>query len=268
MQVNRPMSEITFDDRQARLTDQTYQTAEIVAQRQATLQSLQLKVGERVLDAGAGPGLLSQDMARVVENQGLVHGIDTSQAMLTVAQRRCAHYEQVNFSLGDVMSLQFEDACFDAVVCTQVLLYVEKVHRALSEMYRVLKPGGRMAIVETDWRGLVLGSSLPQVTEQLIECWVDTVPSPGLPSELEHLLLSAGFTHVQITPIPILLTRFQAQNYAVTMCNSLASNARETAQPGIETVDQWLADLERRHNEGRFFFCVNRFLFNAWKDPN
>ena len=40
------------------------------------------------------------------------------------------------------------------------------------------------------------------------------------------------------------------------------------AHPGAETIDQWLADLGRRHNEGRFFFCVNRFLFNAWKDPN
>ena len=55
-------------------------------------------------------------------------------------------------------------ACFDAVVCTQVLLYVPHVQTALEEMHRVLKPGGRIVVIETDWRGLVL---------QLVLCGAD-----------------------------------------------------------------------------------------------
>jgi ubiquinone/menaquinone biosynthesis C-methylase UbiE len=60
---------------------------------------------------------------------------------------------QVHLQQGSVEALPFEDASFDALSCTQTLLYVDNLDRALQEFYRVLKPGGRIAVLETDWSG-------------------------------------------------------------------------------------------------------------------
>jgi len=253
-----------YDEKQARITERAYNTPEIAAQRLATLKLLALRSGEHVLDVGTGPGLLARDMAQIVGESGRVDGIDSADAMVALAGARCGEIPQIHISSGDAQKLTYPEASFDAVVCTQVLLYVPRVQTALNEMYRVLKPGGRAVIIETDWRGLVVNSAYPDITEKLIQSWDAAVASPQLPPVLEPMLAKAGFHGTTVEAFPVLLNDFVPHNYAYTMSRSLADYAVKQERLDQGEVRRWLDDLQKKQEDRAFFFSISRYLFKAF----
>jgi arsenite methyltransferase len=132
-------------------------TADVVHQRRAVLELLDPQAGEDVLGIGSGPGYLACEIAQRVGPRGAVHGVDPSESMLATAARRTAgeHAAPVSFGKGDAMALPFPDGSFDAVTATQVYEYVADMPAALTEARRVLRPGGRLLILDTDWDSLV-----------------------------------------------------------------------------------------------------------------
>ena len=75
--------------------------------------------------------------------------------MLSLARRRCADAPQVRLQTADATALPTDDASCDAAVSVQVFEYIADVGVALAELFRVLRPGGRAAIVCSDWTSLV-----------------------------------------------------------------------------------------------------------------
>lgn len=102
--------------------------------------------GRRALDAGCGDGSLSIALAK---RGALVAGVDCDAMMLTAAQER-AHFNHVDisFQAGRVEDLPFEDGGFDLVLAVTVLCFVPDINRAIAEMTRVLRPGGRLVLGE------------------------------------------------------------------------------------------------------------------------
>lgn len=102
--------------------------------------------GQRVLDVGCGDGAYALAAA---ERGAHVVGVDTSARMLQAARDRAASKGlPLDLRVGDVRQLPFADASFDVVLAVTVLCFVEDASRALSEMARVLAPGGRLVIGE------------------------------------------------------------------------------------------------------------------------
>ena len=104
--------------------------------------------GEHVLDVACGTGLVTFEAARAVHPDGRVTGIDLSGRMIDVARQRAAHLALMNcnFARMDAEALALSDASFDLALCALGLMYVPDPDRALREMRRVLRPGGRIAI--------------------------------------------------------------------------------------------------------------------------
>ncbi len=254
---------IEYDEKAARATERSYLEPEIVRQRLRTLDALALRAGEGVLDVGCGPGLLTHDMALQVGVAGRVVGVDKSEAMLKLARQRCTHLSQVEFEQGLAERLLREDQSFHALACSQVLLYVADVKQALSEMCRVLKPDGRIAVIETDWRSIVLNSNEPALTRRITAGWDDAVPSPNLPVRLGPLLRRGGFTAIHVEAVPVLNTSYSPDSFSAAMATSIAASAQERGVVSEAQARTWLDDLERLEQEGAYFFCVNRFLFSA-----
>ena len=120
--------------------------------------ALAARPGETILDLGSGPGILACELAVEVGPTGKVAAVDVSAEMNAIAARRVDEAglgERIEVVLGDAAELAFPNACFDAVVSTQVLEYIEDVDRALRELRRVLRPGGRLVVLDTDWDTLV-----------------------------------------------------------------------------------------------------------------
>ena len=186
--------------------EKSYQLPEIVRQRQHTLNRLSVKRGEQILDVGCGVGFLSYEIALQTGDSGRVSGIDKNSEMIRHAIKRCKNLRNTEFFEANANELPFPEESFDAACCTQVLLYVNDVAQVISEIKRVLKPTGRIIIVETDWRGVVLNSDYDSITRKIFSAWDAAVPSPNLPVRLAQLLVENGFCNIDAEAIPILNT--------------------------------------------------------------
>src|SRR5262245_9966301 len=172
---------LEFDEATAKQVEAAYQTPDVVEQRRATRAILALQPGEHVLDIGSGPGFLAAEMAEEVGAEGRVVGLDPSESMLAMGARRGAPVEYVE---GDALALPFADGTFDAAVATQVYEYVRDMPAALAEARRVLKPGGRLLILDTDWDSVVWHSTDRARMERVLKKWNDHLADPYLPRRL------------------------------------------------------------------------------------
>ncbi len=108
-----------------------------------------LRAGDTALDLACGPGNFSREFARIVGDYGLVVGLDASATMLDRAQDdlRKSGLDNLAFVRGDANHLPFEDAGFDAVCCFAALHLMADPMIVLDELTRVLRPGGRIAVM-------------------------------------------------------------------------------------------------------------------------
>ncbi len=102
-------------------------------------------LGERVLDAGCGTGIVARTAALHVAPDGSVVGVDTDEGMIAEA-RRLDTAGEVTWKVGDLERLPFDDGAFDLVLIEQVLQFIPNRERALAEVRRVLASGGRVVL--------------------------------------------------------------------------------------------------------------------------
>ncbi len=256
---------VTYDRQAAQDIERSYLTPEIINQRNRTLDALALQAGEQVLDAGCGTGLLLEQMALSIGDKGRAVGVDFSADMLEVAVQRCRGLSNVELQQGSVESLDFESDIFDVVSCTQTLLYVGQVETALAEIHRVLKPHGRVAVLETDWRGVVFNSLDDSLTRRILDAWDNAVASPNLPVKVGKLLRQQGFSAIKVEAIPIINTSFSGNNFSSSMLEWFTKNAVKHGAITRQESDLWQQQVQDLVAQDAYFFCVNRFLFTAVK---
>jgi arsenite methyltransferase len=249
-----------FDERTSRHVERTYMTPDIVEQRRLTIEALDLQPGEDVLDIGAGPGFLACEMAAVVGESGSVQGIDPSASMLAIAaeRERAADSARVEFREGDALALPFDDDAFDAAVSTQVYEYVADMPAALAEARRVLRPGGRLLVLDTDWDSIVWRSSDRDRMRRVLDVWDEHLVDPHLPARLRRLLTDAGFTIAQRTTIPILNTRSGEDSYSNRLIGTIAGFVTDHGIADDE-ARAWADDLAAQGED--YFFSINRYVF-------
>ena len=168
----------------------------------ALLQAAGADSGKRLLDVCCGPGMIAGAAAALGAE---VTGIDFSSAAVRIASSRVS---AAGFDVGDAQSLPYPDDHFDTVVCGFGIIHLPQPHRALAEMYRVLKPGGRVAL--SVWEtpsaangfGLIYGS-----LKALAKLDVDLPHGPDFfqfsdPERLKGALLHTGFEQADITSVP------------------------------------------------------------------
>lgn len=103
--------------------------------------------GDRILDVACGTGILAREASQRVGAAGKVIGLDRNEWMFDVARRVAPNIEWV---VGVAESLPFKDQTFDAVVSQFGLMFFDQKSAALAEMWRVLRPGGRLAVAVWD----------------------------------------------------------------------------------------------------------------------
>ena len=116
-----------------------------------------LRPGMQVLDAGCGPGSMTQGIAAHI-GAGRVIGVDMSESQVQLAARSAVQHGASNaeFRTGNVYALPFADAQFDALFSHALLEHLREPVRAMREFLRVLKPGGVMGVATPDWSGFLV----------------------------------------------------------------------------------------------------------------
>jgi arsenite methyltransferase len=257
-----------FDQDASRKLEATYQTPDVIAQRAATLQALALQAGEWVVDVGSGPGLLAAEMATQVGPAGQVIGLDLSDSMLALSRQRHADLATskcLRFLKADAARLPFADSTFDVAVSTQVYEYVPDVAAALAEAYRVLRPGGRVLILDTDWDSIVWAADDQARMQRLLAAWADRFADPHLPRSLSWQLQAAGFQVERREVLVLFNPEYDPNTYSLANGQIMADFAVAQGRMPREEAEAWMRDLQRLGSQGRYFFSLNRYLFLATK---
>ena len=255
-----------FDSAMAARLDKLYASPEMVAQRTSFRRILAGRPGEMGVDIGAGLAHLSCELAADVAPHGRIFAVDSSPDMLTAARRRVESLglsSSVETRLSNAVALDLPDESFDFAVAVQVYSYVQDVALAIREAARVLRKGGRLAILETDWDLCTFESSDREVTRRMLDGSSRFV-HPHLPLQLHRLLRQAGLVLERCDVFPIVETRYDSDSFGACLVDIARDAALRTAMPVAE-VDAWAADIRSRSDDGEYFFCANRFIFVAYK---
>lgn len=239
----------TFLDRVARLPDS-------LERRGRAYAALRLRPGMQVLDAGCGTGDDTRELAVAVTPGGEAVGLDRSAEMIRIARARGG--EGVRFEEGSATELPFPDEVFDAYRCERLLHHLDDPARALTEAFRVLRPGGRIAVVEPDFDGVLFAGDVA-VTRRIVHAFADAFAAGTVARRLPELFVAAGFTEVDVQSASVVRLSIPGPRF-------LASYAAPAVAAGALTGDDaadWTADQEARDREGRFFFTFPNFLVTA-----
>ena len=159
-----------------------------------------LRAGEVVLDLGSGGGLDVLLAARQVGPQGFVYGLDTTPAMIDLARRNAARagVTNVEFRAGELEDIPLPDQCVDVIISNCVVNLTPDKGRALQDAFRVLRPGGRLAIsdivIDPDLEGLLF---TPDAIRRSLD-WAGCAAGALTSSELRLALDQAGFRDVRL----------------------------------------------------------------------
>ncbi|HVF51711.1 MAG TPA: methyltransferase domain-containing protein [Pyrinomonadaceae bacterium] len=162
---------------------------------------LELEETSRVLEVGSGLGILAQEVARLVP-RGEVFGVEYSPAQLALAQNSLPN---IHFTQGDAHALEFADASFDVVYCRYVLEHLADPVRALHEMFRVLRQGGKVFVQENNILAHVVYPDCPRFDDLWRRFAVLQERLGGdalIGKKLLPLLKEAGFQEISLSIQP------------------------------------------------------------------
>ena len=202
-----------------------------------------------------------RELALAVGPGGRVHALDLSGPMLALARRRCGDLPGVGLAAGDMTALALPDGSVDAAVALQSLAYVPDVARAIGEIARVLRPGGRAVVFDTGLRQRDLARPRPGPRR----------PHPGgvrCPRRASGAAAPAGPAGVGRGPRDR-PARGGADPervvHADTFAHGIAPFIRDfvvgAGRVPAGEADAWLAECAALDAAGEFFASLNRYLF-------
>jgi SAM-dependent methyltransferase len=157
-----------------------------------------LAPGDDLLDVGCGPGTITCDLARAVA-PGRVVGVDAAPAVVAEARARAADVPGVAFEVADLFALPYPDDAFDVVHAHQVLQHVADPVGALVELRRVCRPGGLVAVRDSDYPAFTYAPAEPALDRAIVAYGELTRVNRAHWDAGRHLLgwaHAAGFTDV------------------------------------------------------------------------
>ncbi len=256
---------LQFDEDASQRVEKIYTTPDVIEQRRTILGALALQPGERVIDIGSGPGLLASEMAVAVGTDGRICGVDVSESMLALARARTppAGGGPIEYHEAGAHTLPYAEQSFDVAVCTQVYEYVDDVPAALLELGRVLRPGGRALVLDTDWDSIVWASSDDERMHRVLAAWEEHLVDPHLPRTLTRLLCDAGLEVTNREIVPLFNAGYDPNTYSAGMLELIAAFVAGRKGVSEGEARAWAEDLTELGRD--YFLSLNRYLFLAHK---
>jgi ubiquinone/menaquinone biosynthesis C-methylase UbiE len=250
---------------------------EVRAYKQMSFDLLELGTGLQVLDVGCGIGIDLPSLADRVGTQGEVTGIDHDPDLVQVALKTIATDGRPNLQVvqGDAEQMPFADEQFDRVRADRVVQHIRRPERAIAEMWRVLRPGGILTMVEPDWRTIALYPGSPaggdddRSFSRVLECYQRQQAHALIGRQLHPLLhqKQGAWEQIQIQVICFTHTSWPVVD-AVLQITAAASTLIQENPMIKEEIDAWLYTIETVAQQGEFFASVPLFFASAHKIGN
>jgi arsenite methyltransferase len=228
----------------------------------ALIAPAEVAAGQSVLDFGCGPGWLAIELARKVGPNGHVHALDVNQAFL---ERAAAHVAaeglqgRVRFHHVTDERIPLADRTLDRVVTKNVLEYVADLRATLVEMRRVLKPGGRVHVVDSDWGMLAVEPLGAAAIGELFAAASVAYRTPLIGRMLYGAMRASGFSDVKIQ----ILASADTRGHFSPIVFNMASYARASGRMAEAKIDRLLEALKRSLEDGTYLLVLPQFLVTA-----
>lgn len=237
--------------------DQANQQPGVIAWKSTILEGLRLHPGAQVLDLGCGMGADAIDLAAKVAPNGRVTGVDFSETLIAEAIRRnAARNLPVTFEVGDAQALRFPDRTFDAVRTERMLMHVPNPQQALSEMARVLRPGGRMAVQDFDWESQFCDSPYKDTTRKIALSFCDSMKNGWIGRRLPRLFREVGMKDVSLSFHTITVT----YDFLQLLIGGHVARAVSTGVLSEQEADLWWSHLAQANAEGTLLYGFTAFI--------
>ena len=252
---------------QAREVINLWPTAAIGRRWVTMLELLGPQPGEQILDVGFGRGEALRWIAARLGASGRAVGVEVKQELLDALLATCevAGQQNIEVHLADAASLPFPDASFDAALSVNVLEALPDRSRALTEMKRVLRPGGRVLVAHADYESQVYACSDRELARRINLAFAEAL-MPGyqaadgqLGRHLWGLFSAAGFSGAELRVLPLVETDF-AEPHLGWMLTRFGP--QWIVKHGLlqEDVDRWRRDLEQRSARHAYIYCQNLYV--------
>ena len=221
--------------------------------------------GAEVLDLGCGTGAVSRVLAGC-SGVGRVVGVDPSAVFLNTARKLGAACDKLTFEEGDCRSLPFEDRSFDIVVFHTTLSHVPEPEKGLTEAFRVLRPGGTLALFDGNYTTTTLATGDYDPLQACADAAMSAiVHDRWLIPRLPQLLTNAGFTVVKQRSHGFVETT--DPEYMLTIVDRGADVLAASGRIGADLADSLKKEARRRAAEGCFFGSIAYASLIAKKRP-
>jgi ubiquinone/menaquinone biosynthesis C-methylase UbiE len=217
--------------------------------------ALDVRPGERMVDIGCGIGDELIAFAELVGPQGEAIGIEPNPGIRAEAARRAETVGSIaRFIDGEAYRLPFDDSTVDVVRCERVWQHIDEPARAAREITRVLRPGGRAVVIDTDWATVIVHPGDPAVVDAVRDYWVSRFANPFSGRHIRGHLAAAGLTFGDIASQALIMDHTAIADLTAQLTTAVTDGAL------IETqLDQLRADLEAGIARGDFHFSVTMF---------
>jgi ubiquinone/menaquinone biosynthesis C-methylase UbiE len=221
---------------------------------------LRLRPGDSILDVGCGCGDDLRKLASLVAPNGRAVGVDISKSMVDEARRRNVGDEPpLEFEVGDASNLRWDSNVFDACRADRVFQHLPDPRRALNEMIRVLKPGGRISVADRDWGMIALDSCDPVTTGLILKRACSGIRNGWIGRQLWKLFQETRVINVEVRAKCINLRSFEVADSLLDLRLVLEHAVAENLLSRL-TATQWIHDLLDRDAEGHFFATLTLYI--------
>lgn len=219
--------------------------------------------GDRILDVGCGLADVAIEMAALVQPGGHVLAVDASEEFLDVARHRAdASSTPIELRVEDATALDVDDAAVDIVRSERMLQWLPDMRPAVYEMVRVLRPGGRLCLTDTDWRTLVFDLPDPSLSQAVVDGVVAfRGPSSHAGGRLLNLMREAGVTDIECRADTHVWTVWDAENEdGRAGFFPLGSTVRQLAEQGHldhDVAERFVEAAYRAARDGRYYMALS-----------
>jgi SAM-dependent methyltransferase len=219
-----------------------------------------LGAGSRVLDLGCGAGHELVELERAGIHG---YGVDSSAVMLEASRDRLTdHGFPARLTLADARDLPFADGYFDGCRIERVLQHVPDPAAVLREVHRVLRPGGRIAVLEPDWASLTLSSVDAEAARVVADEVGGDIPHRDIGRHLRRLLVEAGFIGARIEVELAVYSSMDELAHMVSLERAVG-RAGGAGRLDAARAEGWLAEQRQLSAGGMFHATINRSVL-AW----